>query len=142
MCSNNLNSEKANCSYNNGIPIIEKIAPLAQKVNSLDINKIAQVCVQDISKLVGARYASLYILDETSNMAEVAFIVRDDWHNKGIGSFLLKHLAVIAKRNGISGFTAEVLIQNRAMQKVFNKSEFKVTSKLEEDVYSFRIDFS
>ncbi len=83
-----------------------------------------------------------YYLDETSNLAEVAFIVRDEWHSKGIGSFLLKHLAIIAKRNGISGFTAEVLVQNRVMQRVFNKSEFKVTSKLEDDIYSFRIDFS
>jgi len=60
-----------------------------------------------------------YYLDEKTNMAEVAFVVRDEWQNRGIGSFLLKHLATIAKRNGIQGFTAEVLRANRAMQQVF-----------------------
>ena len=83
-----------------------------------------------------------YYLDQKSNFAEVAFVVHDGWQNKGIGSFLLKHLATIAKRNGISGFTAEVLRNNRAMQRVFQKSEFKVTSVPAEDVFSFVIEFN
>jgi GNAT superfamily N-acetyltransferase len=83
-----------------------------------------------------------YYLDEKTNFAEVAFVVRDAWQNRGIGSSLLKHLATIAKRNGISGFTAEVLSGNRRMQSVFNRSEFRVTSRPEGDVYSFRLEFS
>ena len=83
-----------------------------------------------------------YYLNEKTNFAEVAFTVRDQWQNKGIGTFLLTHLATIARRNGIHGFTAEVLMDNRSMQAVFNKSEFKVTSEPSEDVYSFRMEFS
>jgi GNAT superfamily N-acetyltransferase len=75
-------------------------------------------------------------------MAEVAFVVRDDWQNRGIGSFLLKHLATIAKRNGIRGFTAEVLRANRAMQRVFMKGDFKVQSEPNEDVFSFHMYFA
>lgn len=82
-----------------------------------------------------------YYLNEKTNLAEVAFVVKDAWQNRGLGSFLLKHLALIAKRNGIDGFTAEVLRENRAMQAVFNRSEFRVTSKPGEDVYSFDIRF-
>lgn len=82
-----------------------------------------------------------YYLDEKTNFAEVAFTVRDEWQQKGIGTFLLKHLAIIARRNGITGFTAEVLINNGPMRAVFNKSEFKVTSKPGEDAYSFRMTF-
>ena len=48
--------------------------------------------------------------------------MRDDWQNRGIGTFLMKHLITIAKRNGIAGFTAEVLRDNKAMQAVFNHS--------------------
>lgn len=81
-----------------------------------------------------------YYLDETTNFAEIAFVVRDDWQNHGIGSFLFKHLATIARRNGISGFTAEVLRENRPMQRVFTKSAFKVSSKPSDDVISFRIE--
>ncbi|OGV59995.1 MAG: 4-hydroxybutyrate CoA-transferase [Lentisphaerae bacterium RIFOXYA12_FULL_48_11] len=83
-----------------------------------------------------------YYLDEKTNVAEVAFVVRDDWQNNGIGTFLLKHLSTIARRNGISGFTAEVLRENKAMQKVLHKSEGKITSSLKQDVHSFRIDFT
>lgn len=83
-----------------------------------------------------------YYLDEKTNMAEVAFVVRDDWQNKGIGTFLLKHLSTIALRNGIKGFTAEVLRENKAMQKVLHKSAGKITSSLKQDTHSFRIDFA
>ncbi len=83
-----------------------------------------------------------YYLDEKTNYAEVAFVVRDDWQNRGIGTMLLHHLENIAKRNGIAGFTAEVLKENRAMQRVFAKSQHRVTAVPSEDVVSFRIDFS
>ncbi|MBN2302289.1 MAG: GNAT family N-acetyltransferase [Lentisphaerae bacterium] len=83
-----------------------------------------------------------YYLNEKTNFAEVAFVVRDEWQKQGIGTFLLKHLAVIAKRNGIGGFTAEVLIENKAMQAVLNKSEFRVTSEPGDDAYSFRMEFA
>jgi acyl-CoA hydrolase/GNAT superfamily N-acetyltransferase len=82
-----------------------------------------------------------YYLNEKTNYAEVAFVVRDDWHNRGIGTFLLKQLTTLAKRNGISGFTAEVLRENRAMQQVFNKSEYQTTSTPGESVVSFKVVF-
>ena len=44
--------------------------------------------------------------------AELAFVVRDQWQNRGIGSALFRHLSLLAIRNGISGFTAEVLKEN------------------------------
>jgi acyl-CoA hydrolase/RimJ/RimL family protein N-acetyltransferase len=83
-----------------------------------------------------------YYLNEKTNRAEVAFVVRDDWQNKGIGTFLLRQLINVARRNGIEGFTAEVLRGNTAMQRVFQKSEFKVRSTAGEDVISFAVDFS
>lgn len=82
-----------------------------------------------------------YYLNPHTNTAEVAFIVRDQWQNRGIGTFLLKYLVTIAKRNGIAGFTAEVLMDNKAMIAVLHKSNCKVHSRLEDRVYSFEIDF-
>ncbi|MBM9536497.1 bifunctional acetyl-CoA hydrolase/transferase family protein/GNAT family N-acetyltransferase [Desulfobulbus alkaliphilus] len=82
-----------------------------------------------------------YYLNEKTNMAEVAFVVRDGWQNKGLGTFLFQHLIKIAKRNGIAGFTAEVLKENQRMQNVFNHSGCNVTSHLDEGVYSFAIKF-
>jgi acyl-CoA hydrolase/GNAT superfamily N-acetyltransferase len=82
-----------------------------------------------------------YYLDPKSNRAEVAFVIRDDWQNHGIGTFLFNHLVSLAKRSGIAGFTAEVLRDNRRMHNIFNHCGFRVMSSLEEDVYSFQIDF-
>ena len=82
-----------------------------------------------------------YYLDQKTNRAEVAFVVRDDWQNQGIGGFIMKHLANIAKRNGISGFTAEVMRDNKAMQAVINHSGMKVRSSLNEGVFHFEMDF-
>jgi acyl-CoA hydrolase/GNAT superfamily N-acetyltransferase len=82
-----------------------------------------------------------YFLDEKTNRAEVAFVIRDDWQNRSIGKFLFRHLVALAKRNGIAGFTAEVLRGNPRMQAIFNHSGCKVTTRLEDGVYSFVMDF-
>lgn len=82
-----------------------------------------------------------YYLNEKTNLAEVAFVVRDGWQSKGLGTFVFQHLVKIAKRNGIAGFTAEVLRENERMQAVFNHSGLKVKSGLEEGVYSFVMEF-
>jgi len=82
-----------------------------------------------------------YILDPKTNRAEVAFVIRDTWQNHGIGTALLKHLINIARRNGIAGFTAEVLRDNKPMQSVFNKSGCKIKSRLSDGVYSYELDF-
>ena len=82
-----------------------------------------------------------YYLDPHTNRAEVAFVVRDAWQDRGIGTFMMKFLTSIARRNGIAGFTAEVLQENRGMQSVFNKSGLKVKSRLEGGVYSYEMEF-
>ena len=82
-----------------------------------------------------------YYLDETTNMAEVAFVVRDNWQAKGIGSFLLSCLVGIAKRHGIRGFTAEVLRENQPMQAVLNRAPCQISTQLTDGVYSYRMDF-
>lgn len=82
-----------------------------------------------------------YYLDPKANRAEIAFVVLDDWQNRGIGTFLFNYLTTIAKRNGIGGFTAEVLRDNKSMQAILHKSEDKVSSQPNESVYSYRIDF-
>jgi acyl-CoA hydrolase/GNAT superfamily N-acetyltransferase len=82
-----------------------------------------------------------YYLDPKTNLAEVAFVVSDQWQNHGIGTFLLKHLMRIARRNGIRGFSAEVLVENKPMQAVINKSNTKVSSKVGSGVVSFEMSF-
>lgn len=82
-----------------------------------------------------------YYLDPKTNLAEVAFVVHDEWQNCGIGAFLFLHLIRIARRNGIRGFTAEVLVENKAMQAVINKSNCKIKINFADNVYSYEMDF-
>jgi len=50
------------------ISLLEQVTPLARQINCLDINRIADVCIKSIPKLVRVRFASLYILDETNKI--------------------------------------------------------------------------
>jgi len=50
------------------ISLLEQVTPLARQINCLDIDRIADVCIKSIPKLVRASFASLYILDETNNI--------------------------------------------------------------------------
>lgn len=58
---------------------------------------------------------------DTDAQAEVAFVVREDFQNFGIASYLLKTLEVIAQENGYRFFSASVLKENHSMFKVFKK---------------------
>jgi len=54
--------------------------------------------------------------------AEVAFVVEEDFHGNGIASRLLRHLAIVARGQGIDKFEADVLAENKAMQSVFERT--------------------
>jgi acyl-CoA hydrolase/GNAT superfamily N-acetyltransferase len=82
-----------------------------------------------------------YYLDPKTNLAEVAFVVADEWQNRGVGTFLLQYLIRIARRHGIRGFTAEVLTENKPMQAVFNKSNCRIETKFTGNVISYRMEF-
>src|SRR6516162_8257361 len=57
-----------------------------------------------------------YIVDDDGprhELAEVAFLVLDEYQGKGIGSLLLKHLAILAQIRGIQELRADVLADNQ-----------------------------
>ncbi|MBI5848101.1 MAG: GNAT family N-acetyltransferase [Nitrospirae bacterium] len=82
-----------------------------------------------------------YYIDEKTHTAEVAFVVRDDHQSKGIGSELLGYITLLAKRNGLHGFTAEVLMDNRPMLQLFQKMGFIVEQRAEAGVYELKMSF-
>ncbi len=71
----------------------------------------------------------------------MAFAIRDDYHNRGIGTEMLSYLTYLAKREGLLGFTAEVLIDNRAMLHVFEKGGFDIKKKSDAGVYDLKMAF-
>jgi len=52
-------------------------------------------------------------------VAEIAFAVPDDMHRRGIATLLLEHLVSLARQRGVRAFTAETLLDNSAMLRVF-----------------------
>ncbi|MFO7803909.1 MAG: GNAT family N-acetyltransferase [Desulfovermiculus sp.] len=53
--------------------------------------------------------------------AEVAFVVKEEYQNQGIGTFLVQTLEKIAKENKYKSFMATVLSENKNMIHVFQK---------------------
>ncbi len=68
MHKTNNNSENTLEKPDISILLLEQVTPLARQINCLDINRVADVCIKSIPKLVRVRFASLYILDETNNI--------------------------------------------------------------------------
>jgi len=65
--SNKGSEEIVNC-LGGSVSLLEQVTPLARQINCLDIERIANICIKNIPNLVGVRFASLYVLDETNNI--------------------------------------------------------------------------
>jgi acyl-CoA hydrolase/RimJ/RimL family protein N-acetyltransferase len=83
-----------------------------------------------------------YGINGDTHAADVALVVRDDYQNKGIGTELLSYLTYLAKRAGLLGFTAEVLVENKPMQHLFEKMGFDTQRRTDQGVYELRMAFN
>ncbi len=72
-----------------------------------------------------------YARNPASDAAEVAFLVDDAAHGKGLGTLILERLALVAARHGVTRFTAVTTARNRAMLSMFQSSGFEVNRQLE-----------
>lgn len=61
--------------------------------------------------------------------AEIAFVVVDAYQGQGIGTILMRHLAVLARDAGLRELVAEVLPENTAMLKLFKRFGFRPDAK-------------
>ena len=80
-------------------------------------------------KIVGI---AQYYLQESGNLAEVAFSVSTEWQGKGLGKILMKKLGQAARENGISGLTAMTSPRNHGMINLFKSLPYEVKTLLEE----------
>jgi len=88
------------------------------------LNHVALVALaeEDARKVIigGGRY-----IVTDPGKAEIAFVVIDDYQGQGLGTLLMRHLAVLARQAGLKELVAEVLPENAAMRKVFGKFGFQ-----------------
>ena len=108
-----------------------------QRFSSIDYDRemalvgVVQAEERDVMAAVGR-----YIVDQATNAAEVAFVVRDDYQHQGIGTYLFQRLLEVARARGVTAFTADVLAENVAMLRVFHEcATGPIQSTLESGVY-------
>jgi RimJ/RimL family protein N-acetyltransferase len=82
-----------------------------------------------------------YIVSQ-AGMAELAFVVVDQFQGQGIGAALLRHLASLARSARLERLIAEVLAENTAMLKVFDRSGLRVSKTRDADVVHVSLHLS
>jgi len=92
----------------------------------------------ETERIIGA---GRYVLNRSTNEAEFALLINDDYQSRGIGTFLLNHLMRIAKSKGVEAFIAYVHPQNQPMIRFIHKTGKVVESKIsiQDEEYVFRL---
>ncbi|MGB9698706.1 MAG: GNAT family N-acetyltransferase [Thermodesulfobacteriota bacterium] len=99
---------------------------------------LATIREGEVEKVVGV---GQYGINEENRTAEVALVVKDEYQNMGIGWELLSYLTYLAKREGLLGFTAEVLVENKPMLHLFEKMGFDIQKRIAQGVYELQLGF-
>lgn len=80
---------------------------------------------QPDTPIAGVRYTRL-----DGDTAELAIVVRDDFHRRGIGTELLKFLTEQARRDGIRELVATFRTENRAVWELLKHSPYPVKREI------------
>ena len=80
---------------------------------------VAVVGSQEAERAVGT---ASYFVDQETGLADVAYMVDPEWQGRGLGTALHERTVDYARRHGVRGFTADVLIGNEAMMSIFRRS--------------------
>ncbi len=82
-----------------------------------------------------------YLLEETQNVAEVAFSVSRQWQGHGLGRILIAKLAEAAHENGIDGLMAYTSPTNKSMISLFKTLPYKTYNSYDGDMVELRCNF-
>jgi acetyltransferase len=69
-----------------------------------------------------------------TNEAEVAAVVSDQWQGRGLGKELLSRLLIVGADEKLEKLTADILPDNREIQRIFTKLGFSLKHDLEDEV--------
>jgi acyl-CoA hydrolase/RimJ/RimL family protein N-acetyltransferase len=78
--------------------------------------------------------ASCYYLNPATSLADVAYMVDPEWQGAGIGTLLHAQLVEYAREHGARGLTAEVLLHNTGMMRIFERGDHTLSGKTAEGV--------
>ena len=67
-----------------------------------------------------------YYLDPRTGLADVGYMVDPEWQGAGLGGVLHRRAVEYARSHGVRGFTADVMLSNSRMLRVFHKGDHEV----------------
>jgi acyl-CoA hydrolase/RimJ/RimL family protein N-acetyltransferase len=86
---------------------------------------------------------SSYHLDPRDGLAEVAYMVDPEWQGSGLATVLHARTVEYAATHGVRGLSADVLMGNGGMMKVFRRGAgYELERELEDGVYEVRMVFA
>ena len=118
-------------------------------LKSLSVSKAEHLCNVDYEKemafiatvgrledeqIIGS---SCYVVNPSTNMADVAYMIRPEWKGGGLGSALQQTMVEYAKSKGLRGFTADILSENKAMLTLAKKCG---TVKMRQSYGAFEVE--
>jgi acyl-CoA hydrolase/GNAT superfamily N-acetyltransferase len=83
-----------------------------------------------------------YDRDPATGLGDAAFVVRDEWQGRGIGTILMRRIVAVARARGLAGLSADVLRSNPRMMRLFEQSGLAVSVDLDAGVYHVVARFS
>jgi acyl-CoA hydrolase/RimJ/RimL family protein N-acetyltransferase len=84
---------------------------------------------------------SCYYLDPATGLADVAYLVDPEWQGSGLGTLLHERTVEYARDHGVRGFTADVLLSNATMLRVFQRGGHELTSTISGGSYEVTMIF-
>jgi acyl-CoA hydrolase/GNAT superfamily N-acetyltransferase len=100
---------------------------------------VAIIDESGLEKIIGE---ARYVKTQGEPFADTAFVVDEHYQGMGISTYLFNLLLRAAREEGIAGFKADVLENNRAMLKVYEKALYPVQTVLSGGVYKITIPFN
>jgi acyl-CoA hydrolase/RimJ/RimL family protein N-acetyltransferase len=88
----------------------------------------AVVGERESERIVGT---ASYFVDARTSLADVAYMVDPEWQGTGLGSALQERTIDYARRHGVRGFTADVLVENVGMLAVFRRSGVRMETHVD-----------
>ncbi|MBX7117235.1 MAG: GNAT family N-acetyltransferase [Myxococcaceae bacterium] len=108
---------------------IQSLADLSDERNMALV-----VCPAGSEELVAI---ARYDVDPGTGLADLAFLVRDDWQHRGVGTALMRRMLELAYARGLPGFALTVLEWNAPMLSLIRESGLNLESHSRDGVYQF-----
>jgi len=111
----------AQTRYRRFFAAVDLTPALARYLAEVDyVDHFAWVAVDNAAVPVGGVTYVRSVSDRA--LADISFLIEDEFQGRGLGTLLMGALAIAARRNGIARFAADVLAENAPMRAILDRA--------------------